>query len=95
MNCEHQESGWCLECVGKLHDELTQLQDVAIKAFYCIAATRVMQPTETIQAKYSFTNPTDANGKKGKNHLGNTDYGEKQCLVGSNDFLPKTTQSGR
>ena len=61
MNCEHQESGWCLECVGKLHDELTQLQDVAIKAFYCIAATRVMQPTETIQAKYSFTNPTDAN----------------------------------
>lgn len=22
MNCMHSETGWCLECVGKMHDEL-------------------------------------------------------------------------
>lgn len=26
MNCSHSESGWCLECVGKLHAETERLQ---------------------------------------------------------------------
>jgi len=27
MNCSHSESGWCLECVQDLHDELEDLRN--------------------------------------------------------------------
>jgi hypothetical protein len=27
MNCSHSESGWCLECVKEIHDELEELRN--------------------------------------------------------------------
>ncbi len=29
MNCAHSETGWCLECVKKMHDEMELLQGMA------------------------------------------------------------------
>jgi hypothetical protein len=29
MNCEHSESGWCLECVASLYDQLVTTEQEA------------------------------------------------------------------
>jgi len=36
MNCSHSELGWCLECVGKLADELTAWKELAYHAAECL-----------------------------------------------------------
>lgn len=30
MNCDHLESGWCLDCVAKLHKDRERLQFLAV-----------------------------------------------------------------
>jgi hypothetical protein len=50
MNCEHQESGWCLECVGRLASKLDEAKKWKsnhdlLEAIMAVGKEKIAQPS--------------------------------------------------